>query len=45
MPYLCVSECLYSIHVTVIISITVPIVKEFITVMEVTLFEPAFHKQ
>ena len=45
MPYLCASECLYSIHGTVIISITVPIVKEFITAMKVTLFGLAFHKQ
>ena len=45
MTYLCTSECLYSIHGMGIISITVPIVKEFITAMEVTLFEPAFHKQ
>ena len=45
MPYLCASECLYSIHGTVIISITVPIVKEFITAMEVTLFGSVFHKQ
>ena len=30
---------------TVIVSITVPIVKEFITVMEVIIFEPVFHKQ
>ena len=45
MPYLCVGECLYSIHGTVIISITVPLVKEFITAMEVMIFEPAFHKQ
>ena len=44
MPYLYVSECLYSIHGMVIISITVPIVKEFITAMEVTLFGSAFHK-
>ena len=45
MPYLCAGECLYSIHGTVIISITVPIVKEFITAMEVMIFELAFHKQ
>ena len=45
MPYLCASECLYSIHGTVIISITVPIVKEFITAIEVVIFELAFHKQ
>ena len=45
VPYLCVGECLYSIHGTVIISITVPLVKEFITAMEVMIFEPAFHKQ
>ena len=44
MLYLYASECLYSIHGTVIISITVPIVKEFITAMEVTLFGLAFHK-
>ena len=37
-------ECLYSIHETVIISITVPIVKESLTAMEVTLFGPMFHK-
>ena len=45
VPYLCVGECLYSIHGTIIISITVPLVKEFITAMEVMIFEPAFHKQ
>ena len=45
MPYLCAGECLYNIHGTVIISITVPIVKEFITTMEVMIFELVFHKQ
>ena len=45
MSYLCTSECLYSIHGTVIISIIVPLVKEFITAMEVMIFELAFHKQ
>ena len=44
MPYLFARECLYSVHGTVIISITVPIVKESITAMEVTLFGPVFHK-
>ena len=40
-----VQASLYSIHGTVIISITIPIVKEFITAMEVMILEPAFHKQ
>ena len=45
MPYLCAGECLYCIHGTIIISITIPLVKEFITAMEVMIFEPVFHKQ
>ena len=44
MTYLLARECLYSVHGTIIISITVPIVKESITTMEVTLFGPVFHK-
>ena len=56
MPYLYAGECLYSIHGTIInsiivplvkefILIIVPLVKEFITAMEVMIFELAFHKQ
>ena len=44
MPYLYASECLYSIYGMVIISITIPIVKESITAVEVILFGPAFRK-
>ena len=45
MNYLRVGEWLYSMCGTVIISVTVPLVEEFVTVVEVMIFEPAFHKQ
>ena len=45
------SECLtfvqanaYIAYMERLLSLTVPIVKEFITAMEVMIFEPAFHK-
>ena len=40
MNYLRVGECLYSMCGTVIISVTVPFVEEFITVVEVIQIVP-----